>query len=144
MNIYRIHALSNAQDVAWLPMDQAASALLDFTRSSSHTAVLHLITPRPVQWSKVMRAVSARLALPIVSWDEWLERYRIRAMSGKELDRAFNLAVFFEAFDTNGPNHAQYITKESEAASATLATLKPLTEEDIERYLTFWKGEGLL
>ncbi|VDB85562.1 unnamed protein product [Peniophora sp. CBMAI 1063] len=131
-------------DVAWLPMDQAASALLDFTRSSSPTAVLHLITPRPVPWFKVITAISTHLALPTVSWDEWLERYRVRATSGKETDRVFNLAPFFEAFDTNGPNHAHYITKESEAASQTLATLKPLAEGDIERYLTFWKREGLL
>ncbi|KZV64362.1 acetyl-CoA synthetase-like protein [Peniophora sp. CONT] len=131
------------EDVAWLPMDQAASTLLDFTRSSSPTAVLHLMTPRPVPWSKVISAVSARLDLPTVSWDEWLQRYRARATSGKETDRAFNLAVFFEAFDKNGPNHAHYITKESALASDTLATLKPLAEEDIERYLTFWRREGL-
>ena len=90
--------------------------------------------------------VAQELALPTVSYDEWMQKYRKRVhemASKQEHDRAFNLLDFFEGFDTHGLTHTSLLTDKAKKASPTLAGLEPIGPEEIRKYLSYWEEQGV-
>lgn len=122
--------------------------MLDFSRAGLHDdAFLHLTSPHPVPWKFIIEVVANKIDLPIIPYNDWLEKYRTRVheLSAKqEHDRAFNLLDFFENFDSHGLTHIALRTEKSQKASKTLANLQPIRSEEISKYVDYWRKEGLL
>ncbi|OBZ65571.1 Polyketide synthase HetM [Grifola frondosa] len=71
--------------ISWIPVDVAASALLEMAGSAE--PVLHLVHPMPVPWTVFSDAASDLLDLPAIPWVEWVAKLQaMHADSG--LDQA--------------------------------------------------------
>jgi len=135
--------------IAWISLDSAAKAIVDFRTSDAQ--YVHLAHPKPVPWSTVFDAFSAQLKVPLVSWNEWLSKLE-KDDSGPETNPALHLLDFFRRC---GPTASENRTslgvslmdlrealKSSPALSdPCLATISGL---DAERWVAFWRRTGFL
>ena len=87
--------------MAWVPIDVAASTVLDMLRNEGDERVLHLTAPRPASWNDVFRPIADALGVPLVSSSEWLDRFRASARTEEEVvpkgESAHALLEFFES-----------------------------------------------
>lgn len=70
--IARSTVLNALQTVSWVPVDAAASVLLEMVNSTEQ--VLHLTSPRPVSWSTLFTSVTEQLGVPLIPASEWLAK----------------------------------------------------------------------
>ncbi|KAI0685536.1 acetyl-CoA synthetase-like protein [Cerioporus squamosus] len=85
--------------VSWVPVDIAASTLLEVLHSDDR--ILHLTSPRPVAWSDLFNPIAAKLNVPLIPASEWLGRLRADAARSDSQSRghesAHALIDFFKA-----------------------------------------------
>ena len=107
--------------------------------------VAHLTAPHPVSWSAVFEPMATRLRVPLVPAAEWLAQVRTagdRANAAGEHESAFQLMNFFDG--VMGAKEVLFATDRSVAMSKTLAGMKQLGEDDVEKWLAYWSGVGFL
>ncbi|KAI0040339.1 acetyl-CoA synthetase-like protein [Auriscalpium vulgare] len=130
--------------VSWVPVDVAASALLDML-DSPHP-VLHLVHPQPVPWTVVSGAASAILGAPVVPYVEWAAKlhdaYHASAADAGALKNnpVFKLVDFFAGM--RAPSVLS--TDRAVDASRNLRDAAVLGKEDVERWVGYWRNTGLL
>ncbi|KAH9911783.1 acetyl-CoA synthetase-like protein [Epithele typhae] len=136
---------SRDENLTWVPVDVAAAALLEMTRSRA--PVLHLRSPRPVPWDIVFAPMAARLRVPLVPYAEWLARVEADAAAaardGSGHDAAHSLLAFLGSARMGGAEGALDVS-EAVGCSKALADVAPLSGEDAERYLGFWDKVGFV
>ena len=143
------------QDVALLPADDAARAILELRASDA--PYLHLIHPCAVSWPTIAEPVAQEFGLQHVSLDKWIS---LLDASGDGLDAdsevemarvnpALKLLEFFSACRSS--EHAQIAVglrglDVSRALSecATLRSARPLTAEDVMAWVAYWKRHDFL
>ncbi|KAI0659473.1 acetyl-CoA synthetase-like protein [Cubamyces menziesii] len=132
--------------LSWVPVDVAASALLEMLFSGEQ--VLHLSSPRSASWNDVFAPLAEQLGVALVSVSEWLNRLR---QSAQEADRgpnvaghesAYNLVPFFEAALSR--KEVPFDTQKAVKASPTLANMNQIGREDAMKWVQFWQGVGFL
>ncbi len=132
------------QTVSWVPVDIAASTLLEVLQSNEH--IVHLTSPRPVAWSDIFKPIAAKLKVPLVPASEWLERLRADAARSESQSRghesAHALIDFFEA--TFSEKEVLFGTENVVKVSPSLRNMQPLGEEDALKWLEFWDKLGFL
>ncbi|KAL1938320.1 hypothetical protein VTO73DRAFT_11771 [Trametes versicolor] len=143
----RLGAIPAAEDtVSWVPVDVAASALLEMLYSGEQ--VLHLSAPRPVPWNTVFGPIAEWLGVPLVPPSEWLAKLRESAKaaeSGPKVgahDSAHNLLPFFEA--AMSIKELKFDNGKAVTVSKALAELQPLGKDDALKWLQFWKDAKFL
>ncbi|KAI0050783.1 acetyl-CoA synthetase-like protein [Auriscalpium vulgare] len=133
-----------AEPVAWLPVDVAAASLLDILGSAQ--PVLHLVHPRPVSWQIVSNAAAQSLHVPAVPFAEWLAKlrtaYETSSADPDTLARIPALKVI--DFFTNLRAAPDFRTEKAVRASTNLKEAKRLSSEDVERWLSYWRGTGFI
>ena len=122
-----------------------AEALIH-TRNSPYP-ILHLTHPNPVPWANLIAPISSRLKLPLVPFSEWMQRLRASAVNTdtgvQDGNPALNLLDVFE--------QGEKAVAEKEAmglrtldmsraveAAPMLGVMKTLSDEDVERWLSYW------
>lgn len=140
------------QKISWLPVDTAASALLDLAflnRDAGH--FYHLVSPKPVNWNTFMSPLSETLRVPLVPYDSWLsalqERARMTSITASTTPvekhiPAFSLLEFFANIDFG--EGIPLSMENTLGASKSLATYEPLGRDDAIRCLQYWRRSGLL
>ncbi|KAA1471161.1 acetyl-CoA synthetase-like protein [Dentipellis sp. KUC8613] len=137
--------------VTWLPIDVAATALLDMLHSTE--PILHLVHPQPTHWESIFRRVSTRLGgLPLIRYGEWVERLRdaaskdIYATDGESDDARPNPAAVLMEFFERGEygEDVPLATEKAVKVSKTLREAKPIDDEDVDRFMEHWKKLGFL
>lgn len=68
--------LIDVQEVSWIPVDVAAHAILEMSRSSGSFSIYHLVHPRPVHWRTLFRPVATAFDVNPVAYHAWLRRLR--------------------------------------------------------------------
>ena len=139
-----------AQDISWVPVDVAASALLEMLGSPE--PVLHLVHPRPVKWSVVSDAASAALGVATIPYAEWVAKlqaaHRAAAEAGADHDATDRNAglqlVDFFANKLAGETAVVLGTKRAVRAAGSLASAEALGSEDVEKWIEYWRGIGFL
>ncbi|OCH89652.1 acetyl-CoA synthetase-like protein [Obba rivulosa] len=130
---------SRDEELTWLPVDTAASALIEFSHSDE--PVLHLIHPRPVSWNAIFTPIAERLRLELVSYSEWLNRLRIAddAQADESVGQKSSALALREFFES-GVSEAdmRLDTTKAVRASKTLQEIRPLGKEDAMKWLNFW------
>lgn len=142
--------------MAWVPIDIAASAVVELRDAS--VPVVNLINPKPVSWSSLIKHFASSLNVPLVPYAEWYERLTKAVndalSSGNSQiindNPAFKLAEFYggmkdlqndklEAFMSN-----RFETKEVVRVTKSLGDneLIQLGQEDVQRWLTYWRRVG--
>ncbi|KAI0769296.1 acetyl-CoA synthetase-like protein [Trametes elegans] len=131
---------------SWVPVDVAASALLEMVREDER--VLHLVAPRPAVSAEIYAALAAQLGVPLVPAPEWLDELRRSAASaraGPSVDghkAAHSLLPFFEGQLL--AKEGKISTEKAVKVSGALEHLQPVSAEDAARWVTFWKAVGFL
>ncbi|KAI8989661.1 acetyl-CoA synthetase-like protein [Trametes punicea] len=132
--------------MSWVPVDVAASALLEMLHSRE--PILHLVCPRPVAWNDVFSALAAELGVPLVLAPEWLAKLRQAAQEaakGPNVERhesAHNLVPFLET--SMERREVKLDTTKAVKVSTTLASMKPVGKEDAAKWVQFWRSIGFL
>jgi thioester reductase-like protein len=125
--------------VAWVPVDVVASSLVDMARSDG--PVFNLVAPQPVPWATIFGAFGKRLGVPLIPYQEWVERVSAAADANTDQDNvsAFALADFFRDAQFGDQPMS---TARAVIASHALREMQPLNEEDALRYLQYWGKIG--
>jgi hypothetical protein len=118
--------------IAWVPVDFVASSLFDMARSDE--PVFNLIAPQPVPWATFFDAFDKRLGVPLIPYEEWVERVSAAAdiNTDQENMSAFALMDFFR--------DAQFGEQPMSTVRVViilraLREMRPLDEENALRYL---------
>lgn len=155
------------QVITWVPTDAAASAIVDMR--ASDWPYMHLVHPKPVQWSSVIKPIAEALNVPLIPLEEWAKRLqRVQEESANDgsaveaaaANPALKLVDFYVGAAAAGKNYVRRFTddgmeleifaasrletKETVRVSKTMAELPTLGDDDVERWLGYWKGKGAL
>ncbi|OSD00742.1 acetyl-CoA synthetase-like protein [Trametes coccinea BRFM310] len=137
--------------LSWVPVDVAATTLLEFLHTASSEPVLHLASPRPAAWRDVFSVLADELGVPLVPASEWLDKLRKSAQDatinpanapGDAHFSAHNLVPFFEA--ALARKEVKLGTERAVQVSSTLASMRPVSGEDAKGWVRFWRGVGFL
>ncbi|KAF8610848.1 acetyl-CoA synthetase-like protein [Ceratobasidium sp. AG-I] len=156
--------------ISWLPLDAAATTLLDICSVGELPAVAHVVHPRPVQWSTMMasfaqvinnRTKKNLLLLPLEEWNEKVAQASATADVASKyqhfpsvkiqstvdgMSQADQLARgLYEAnpSETEAVGAPRLQTSISECLSSTLGSLPALDSCDVDSWLGYWERAGL-
>ncbi|THH15905.1 hypothetical protein EW146_g4648 [Bondarzewia mesenterica] len=135
------------EEISWIPVDVAASALLEMLGSSE--PVLHLVHPNPAEWGIVSDTASELLGVPVIPYADWVsklqEAHRTTAgdHDAPKKNPALNLVDFF-ANDLAIESSVVLSTERAEKVSESLRNAKRLGREDVEKWIAHWRGTGFL
>ncbi|TFY81856.1 hypothetical protein EWM64_g2159 [Hericium alpestre] len=140
-NGQKIGALpTGKEDVAWLPVDVAASALLQMLHSKE--PVLHLVHPHPVGWDTVFGYFSTALdGLSVIPYSDWVSRFR---SAETKVDSDSTSAMLTEFFETGDFSDAPLSMEKAVKVSQALRNARPLQEKDVINWIEYWKKVGFL
>ena len=147
--------------MSWLTGYDAAGAIVDMLDVQSD--VLHLVHPKPANWSSIIKAFSRELGLPTGSFSEWLEKLEnaYTNMQNESSDAAaverhlrenpaLSLINYFRKKKrSNGPfaepfQMAKIGNDKAVEASQTLRQSKPINDGDVRRWVSYWRKTGFL
>lgn len=135
------------QDVSFIPVDTAASTLLEMLGSSE--PVLHLVHPYTVPWTVISETASKALNIPIIPYTEWLSRLQDAARKSSDDPDApkHNPALkLIEFFEKDLPEESPLVigTDKAVEVSRSLREAKKMDSGEVERWMSYWKKVGLL
>jgi hypothetical protein len=152
------------QDVAWLPLDDAADAMVDISlnHGDSIPPVVNLSHPFPVSWSSIIGYVGEQLNVALVPYTEWLHALEgnLKDKTKTEVEHmqenpALRLLSFFQgarfiasATEKDAAHEAMGMAlmdmEKAKEASPSLKTLGHLGPNDVNKWLAYWRRAGAL
>ena len=132
------------QNAGWVPPEVVGSAIVEIRNTSS--SIIHITHPKPVPWRHIFGRVSQTLGVPVVPFHDWLARLEALATSseGKEAT-AIALMETYRGVDPSASKIMPRTSNENALReSPTLAAAQPLTEKDIDSWLSYWKSVSLI
>ncbi|CAE6440846.1 unnamed protein product [Rhizoctonia solani] len=158
--------------VSWLPLDVAATSIIDtcVARDIDLPLVVHVSHPRPVPWMDILEALSKAIAsrtgsnLPIIHFDEWnkaltrtsaslgeLKRKRYAMFPITRIKNLLNRAVQVDnelrsAKSTTGAEFSGLVsldTTVAESLSEALRSTPQLGAEHVDKWIRYWESTGL-
>lgn len=128
------------QFASWLPAEVVGSAIVEIRNTSS--SVIHITHPKPVPWRHIFKRVAHTLGVSIVPFHDWLAQLEALATSpvGKEI-KAIALLGTYRTIDLSAGGFLPRMSNENALReSPTLAAAQPLTEKDVDSWLSYWKS----
>ncbi|PGH23913.1 hypothetical protein AJ80_01975 [Polytolypa hystricis UAMH7299] len=131
-------------EVSWLPTDAAAQAIFELAMAESIPAVAHIVHPRPVYWSGVIKCIAESIGAQAVPYDEWIAK--VEKETDVTKNPAFKLLSYYKAkAPSQGATEKTTIETEKTAAlSPTLAALSQLARADFDKWIDYWREQGFL
>ncbi|KZV68636.1 acetyl-CoA synthetase-like protein [Peniophora sp. CONT] len=130
------------EQITWVPVDIAATALIQMIRSEE--PVFNLVAPNPSNWRSVFGTFAKRLNVPLIEYDEWAARVVVAAEANTREEDVQPLALS-DFFRVGSFGEKIKISAERACeASPALANMAPIGEKDALLYLNFWEGIGHL
>ena len=125
-------------------MEVVGSVIAEIRNTPSN--VVHIAHPKPVSWSYIFGRVSQILGVPIAPFSDWLARLEALATSTKSDETtAIALLETYRTVDPSSTNIMPIMSNEKALReSPTLAAAQPLTEQDIDSWLSYWKSVSLV
>ncbi|KAL8937061.1 MAG: hypothetical protein Q9216_004610, partial [Gyalolechia sp. 2 TL-2023] len=145
-----LHVLPNSiaalDDIAWIPVDLAAKALIELGLSSSSSSssssstnsnskpphsTFNLTNPHSSSWSKLVPIVQKYLSkthpIEVVDFKTWVDALRASADKAEDVDQnpGIKLLDFYEGVQGGGGGTTALETRETERRSETLRGLEP-------------------
>ncbi|KAF8311712.1 acetyl-CoA synthetase-like protein [Clavulina sp. PMI_390] len=153
--------------VSWVPVDAAATAVLDAALTKTPQKVLHIYHPKPIPWRKVLEVAtnaasvySSGQSLRILPFSDWLEKLEARNVSDADKIPAVKLLPFFrdlaagdaatlklpveERDQREALGLRRLATDKMQGISPTLANLAPMTSHDVQLWVDHWRMIGFL
>ncbi|KZO93855.1 thioester reductase [Calocera viscosa TUFC12733] len=149
--------------IDWLPTDDAARAIVDSLHAplepDAKFRYLNLVHPNPTSWDAIFEAMSKELGVPLIPFQDWVARVEKESAAGgpsaAERIPAIKLQDFFHRLVSGGSpelgggastastGQTQFDTTKAVQVSETLRTLPRLNEDDVGRWLQYWRKHGL-
>ncbi|KAM5541058.1 hypothetical protein V8D89_005369 [Ganoderma adspersum] len=130
--------------VSWVPVDVAATALLEMRHSDQ--PVLHLTSPRPVLWEQVFTPISVKLGVPFLPPKEWVARLgqdiASKTLPAGDLGSEFALHDFFK--NAMAAKDVVFANEKALVAAPSLLGSKELGEGGVLRWMESWQRAGVL
>ncbi|KAK0195634.1 putative polyketide synthase [Armillaria mellea] len=117
----------------------------------------HVVHPHPVEWGAVLRLAASKMNVPVVAYKEWIRRLETDIdgnVSSMQENPALRLLDFFRQGVSSSSSVAtdsmgllvKVAMDRSLSVSSTLRdkNLRRLGEDDVDRWIGFWKKEGFL
>lgn len=125
-------------------MEVVGSVIAEIRNASSN--VIHIAHPKPVSWSYIFSRVSQTLGIPLAPGSDWFARLEALATSSKgNGTTAIALLETYRAAGSSSTNHMPRMSNEKALReSPTLSAAQPLTEQDIDSWLSYWKSVSLV
>lgn len=161
------------QVVSWIPLNGAASSVLDIglARHIAPQGTFHLYHPRPIAWSSIVQGAADALMpltnnsrLPLVPWSEWFAKLESCNQDASARIPGLKLLPFYRALAA-GDAHIRSLvdnsrgedmtsqrealgfvmlaTQKMQAVSPTLRNLAAIDEDHPNRWIDYWRSKGL-
>ena len=132
------------QDVSWIPLEAVGSVVAEIRNTTSN--IVHIAHPKPVSWRYIFGKVSQTLDVPVVPFSDWLARLEALTTSSKGNEtKAIALLETCRTVDPSAPKFVPRMSCETALReSPTLAAVQPLTDRDIESWLSYLKSVSLV
>jgi hypothetical protein len=135
------------------------------SRPAETNPYLHLIHPYPTEWSSIFQSIAKTTGHDLVPYSAWLAKLEKAAEDPKEAERnpAIKLLDFYrgvvlknesegskkdgtrqESRSGDAMGFPAMETTRAVQQSETLRNLKPLDEEDAQKWLGYWRKRGFL
>ncbi|KAL8829920.1 MAG: hypothetical protein Q9170_005963 [Blastenia crenularia] len=146
-----LHVLPNSlaaqDDIAWIPVDLAAKALIELGLSSNSNQIhktYNLTNPHSSSWSSLVPLVRSRLSekthhdIKVVDFGTWVEALRDSAEKTEDVDSnpGLKLLDFYEGIKAGAATTLE--TRETEKVSEVVRSLKGVGEEWMGKWLEQW------
>ncbi|KAF7329341.1 Acetyl-CoA synthetase-like protein [Mycena kentingensis (nom. inval.)] len=132
--------------VAWLQPEAVAQAIVDVAllpAGKEQPFAVNLVHPRPVSWDAIFGAMARIPGLPMTPMPEWIAQVERRAVdaTADDLDNipAVKLLDFLKATASSGLANMPFATERAQEVSGAMAQLKGLNDEDVQRWMGYWK-----
>ena len=142
------------QQVSWLPIDLAAQAMVDILHhrtdaSPASSASIEALThPFPTPWQAIVTVLADELESTVIPYSEWFNRIE-ESLGTPDFEdlSAKRLLPFFRGLHSSGNREyegrdafgsAQMLV--SPATRSSLANALPLTEREVQSWVTYWRG----
>ncbi|KAL9108297.1 MAG: hypothetical protein Q9227_006895 [Pyrenula ochraceoflavens] len=137
-----------AGTLSWLPVDVAATAVADLLlceKEEGRGVTYQLENPVRQSWADVIDLLARELSLPVIEYDEWMQRVKKHADVDEADNPAGRLLEFFERdFRRMGTGKVVMDVGEMREVSEAVRRIDGVSQEVVGRYLGFWKGEEWL
>ncbi|KAJ7486758.1 putative aminoadipate reductase [Mycena latifolia] len=139
---------SNPSGVAaWIPAEAVARAIVDAALSAESPFAINLVHPRPVPWDTLMSSMARIARRPLIPFPDWVRQLQARSLraTAEDLDNipAIKLLEFFSGAMA-GAGSTEFSTTKAQALSDAMRLVEPLTEQDAERWMRYWKEKGFI
>ncbi|KAH7121149.1 hypothetical protein B0J11DRAFT_616525 [Dendryphion nanum] len=124
--------------LSWLPLEDAASTITDLLlapKSTSSQLVYHVENPARQTWSSVLQILSNSLALPLITYEQWLKR--VNNLNGD--DTSLN-EFYSHGFLHIGSGALGLATEQTKKVSYTLSRMGTVGNEVVGRYAARFVG----
>ena len=128
---------------------------------------LHIVHPCPVRWSTVIEPIAQQLGVPLVPYDEWFSRLESSANDYESYSKAPNkyggelsalrLVDFYRLGSSESKERSRSGTESmglivkvaaqkgaKASPSLTPGVCPPINQEDIERWMEYWRKTKFL
>ncbi|KAJ7718257.1 putative aminoadipate reductase [Mycena metata] len=134
--------------VAWLPPEAVSQTIVDTALCGEKPPfAINLVHPRPIPWDDVISSMARIVQLPLVSFAEWVQQLQDRSVGATAEDiehiPGIKLLDFFRAA-VAGAGNIQFSTEKAQAMSESMRLLKPLSDEDVKRWMQYWREKEFL
>ena len=130
--------------MSWIPVDVAASALLEMRHSDQ--PVLHLTSPRPARWEQIFTPISVKLGIPFVPPEEWVTRLgqdiASKTLPAGDISSEFALHDFFK--NAMATKDVVFSNEKALVVAPSLLGAKELGEGDVLRWIESWQNAGVM
>ncbi|KAK0200866.1 putative polyketide synthase [Desarmillaria ectypa] len=129
--------------ISWLPVHVAAQAIVD--RIDILSPIIHIVHPKPAQWSKLAHVISNELNVEMVPYAQWFELLEKSTLDAAVLP-AIRLLSYYKR------NAEALLVKDTEAfglpkVSAELvaaADFPQLDGDEVKKWLAYWHRVGMI
>ncbi|KAF8320371.1 acetyl-CoA synthetase-like protein [Clavulina sp. PMI_390] len=153
--------------VSWIPVDAAATAVLDAATAARPEKVFHIYHPRPMPWKAILEAAANALAmsedgktLPLVPFSEWQARLEVSRPDNFDKIPGVKLLPFYRGMATGDAANRQLAaevcgqreafgvvrmaTDKMRRVSPTLDRLNAISVKDVQHWIEHWRSVGFL
>lgn len=134
-----------------MPVNDVAETIVDLaTHKGEIYPVYHVDNPIGQSWEEMARLLAKELGIPnrhgsMVPFKEWVRRVRRSPLSMETDNPALRLIDFLDSnFQHMSCGGLILDTAKTRKHSATLAALRPVSDEVAKRYVRAWKDTGFL
>ncbi|KAJ7665037.1 acetyl-CoA synthetase-like protein [Mycena polygramma] len=131
------------EEISWIPLDVAASVLLDISANGATDGVFHLVHPSPAHWSTFSNTAAKTLGVPSIPYRPWVDMLQRAGATDPRVVHS-NPALRLVDFFVNYRGAPLLSTERTLSISPTLRITKQLTGEDVERWILNWRKTGFL